>query len=476
MIVETTPPPVRSATHRVTGPVRATGSADEWSDALRDALADPGQPRIVFQPIVDLRRGVIAGYEALARFGTAAAPSPDLWFAAAERAGVAARFEARVLRAALAARERLPPDCFLSVNVMPNLLTTTEVASVWADADLSRLVLEFNETVSAERTPELATTIQALRERGGRIAMDDVGSGYAGLRQIARVHPDLVKLDRELVARADGDQVRRTLTELVNVFARRLDAWVIAEGIERDEELAVLVGLGVPLGQGWYLGRPAQNWQRLDPAVARRIRLLAQRTGRGEGVGSLLEQVRIRVGDGRPPHRGTSASSAWWPDPPAQPHHPGGGVGAGRGAVVVVNRRHQPVALQLPVAPGAAAARRVPASMVARPDEHIVDVARRAMSRAPALRFDPVVVVTELGRPVGLVRIERLMLRLAEMSGGRPRPPEHDRPQPRGKAPEQAVELAATNRATAWAANRATDRVVVERAAARPSHGPAAGA
>ncbi|WP_250292437.1 EAL domain-containing protein, partial [Frankia sp. CiP1_Cm_nod1] len=366
MIVETTSPPVRSATHHTSGPVQATGPADEWSAALRDALADPGQPRIVFQPIVDLQRGIIAGYEALARFGSAAAPSPDLWFAAAERAGVAARFEARVLRAALAARERLPPDCFLSVNVMPNLLTTTEVAAVWADADLSRLVLEFNETVSVERTPGLAATVQALRERGGRIAMDDVGSGYAGLRQIARVHPDLVKLDRELVASADGDQVLRTLTELVNVFASRLDAWVIAEGIERDEELAVLVGLGVPLGQGWYLGRPAQSWQRLDPAISRRIRLLAQRTGRGEGVGSLLEQVRISVGDGRAQRRGTSAPAAWWPGTPAPPHpsggaHPGGG---GSGAVVVVNRHHQPVALQLPVSPGAAAARRVPASMV----------------------------------------------------------------------------------------------------------------
>ncbi|WP_131770956.1 EAL domain-containing protein [Candidatus Protofrankia californiensis] len=429
MIVQTLSVPAPSDTHH------AIDSADEWSDALRNALADPGQPRIVFQPIVDLRRGVIAGYEVLARFGTAPTPSPDLWFAAAERAGIAAHFEARVLRAALAAREQLPPNCFLTVNVMPNLLTTPEVAAVWVDADLSRLVLELNETVSAERTPELAATTQALRERGSFIAMDDVGSGYAGLRQIAKIRPDLVKLDRDLVARADGDQVRRTLTELVNVFASRLDAWVIAEGIERDEELAVLVGLGVPLGQGWYLGRPADTWQRLDPAISRRIRLLAQRTERGEGVGSLLEQVRISFGDDRA-RRGAPQKAACWLDMPSRPRS------GGSGAAIVVNRQHHPVALELPAPLGGAATRRVPASMVARPDEHVVDVARRAMSRAPALRFDPVVVVTEMGRPVGLVRIERLMLRLAEMSGVHPDLRKRNRPNLRkdaDRAADQAV-------------------------------------
>ncbi|WP_322780660.1 EAL domain-containing protein [Frankia sp. Cas4] len=400
---------------------RATDSTGGWSDALRRALADPGQPRVVFQPIVDLRRGVIAGYEALARFGASAAPSPDLWFAAADRAGVAARFEARVLREALAARDRLPPNCFLTVNVMPHLLTTPDVAEVWLNADLSGLVMELNEAVSTEQAPEIIATTQALRARGGFIAMDDVGSGYAGLRQLARIRPELVKLDRDLVARANVDQVRRTLTELVNVFASRLDAWVIAEGVEGDEELAMLVGLGIPFGQGWHLGRPAATWQRLDPAISRRIRLLAQRTARGDGVGSLLERVPVprvpRVPHG-PDQRRTVAAAATRGVPTAatrrldvvsRPRIGAAGAGAGAGSC---NDWRTGTALT----PGVAT------SMYARPDEHVAEVARRAMNRTPDHRFDPVVVVTEMGRPVGLVRVERLLLRLAELAGPYPNP------------------------------------------------------
>jgi EAL domain-containing protein (putative c-di-GMP-specific phosphodiesterase class I) len=389
---------------------------DGWSDALRMALADRSQPHVVFQPIVDLRRGVIAGYETLARFGSTAAPSPDLWFAAADRIGVAAQLEARVLRKAIQARDQLPRTCFLTVNVMPHLLTTPEVAEVWLDADLSGVVLELNETVCTEqRAADLTAATQAVRDRGGCIAMDDVGSGYAGLRQIARIRPELVKLDRDLVAHADADQVRRTLTELVNVFASRLDTQVIAEGIERDEELAMLVRLGIPLGQGWYLGRPADTWQRLDPAISRRIRLLAQRTERGDGVGSLLEQVRIFFGDDHP-RRDAAAAATRRPGVASQSRTPGAG------AAIVVNRRRHPVALELPGPHGGAAARRIPASMLAHPDEPVAEVARRAMSRTACHRLDPVVVVTEMGRPVGLVRVERLILRLAEMAGSYPYP------------------------------------------------------
>ncbi len=382
------------------GHEKATDGTGGWSVALHRALADPGQPRVVFQPIVDLRRGVIAGYEALARFGASAAPSPDLWFAAADRAGVAARFEARVLREALAARDRLPPNCFLAVNVMPHLLTAPEVAAVWLDADLNGLVMELNEAIStAERAPEIVVTAQALRDRGGVIALDDVGSGYAGLRQLALIRPELVKLDRDLVARANVDRVRRTLAELVNVFANRLGAWVIAEGVERDEELAMLVALGIPFGQGWHLGRPAASWQRLDPTISRRIRLLAQRTERGDGVGSLLEQLWTPGEDARP-HRDAPPAATRRPGMAPRPRS--GAIGTGHGTA------------------SGDITRGALAGMCARPDEHVVEVARRAMSRTPSQRFDPVVVVTEMGHPVGLVRVERLLLRLAEMAGPPP--------------------------------------------------------
>jgi len=94
---------------------------------------------LVFQPIVDLRRGVVAGYEALSRFPGPPAAPPDVWFAQAEALGVGAALEARVVRAALAARDRLPDDCFLTVNVSPHLLHSSELlAALSAGAGLSR--------------------------------------------------------------------------------------------------------------------------------------------------------------------------------------------------------------------------------------------------------------------------------------------------------------------------------------------------
>jgi EAL domain-containing protein (putative c-di-GMP-specific phosphodiesterase class I) len=377
--------------------------------ALHGVLTDPDQPTLEFQPVVDLRRGVIAGYEALARFPGNAAVPPDQIFAAADQLGLAPELEARVLRGALAARDRLPPRCFLAVNVLPHLLTTPQVAAVWRDADLSRLVFELNEAVDLDATTGLTATAQEMRNRGAFVAMDDVGSGYAGLRQLARVRPDFVKLDRALVVNVDDDQVKIALTELVGGFASRLNGWVIAEGIERQEELAMLVGLGVPLGQGFLLGRPSPDWQRLDPAVARRIRQLSARSAQATSVVSLMEPVRISLGDAGECRRQEDCHSCQ-----------GAGQAAGEadgGATIIVSNRCRPVAISLTGSvAGEATPKLLPTTLFALPEEPVTEVARRAMTRCRASRFDPVIIVTEMGRPLGLVRMERLMLRLADMS------------------------------------------------------------
>ncbi|CAO5229403.1 EAL domain-containing protein [Frankia sp. AgKG'84/4] len=405
------------------GPSTSVVPADRGYEAdlpdLDRILADPAEPALYFQPIVDLQRGVIAGYEALARFHTHPTHSPDRVFAAADRRGLAAELEARVLTAALAARDRLPDRCFLAVNVLPHLLDSAAVTAVWRDADLRQVVLELNEAVDLDNTVGLTAIASELRNRGAFIAMDDVGSGYAGLRQLARVRPDFVKLDRSLVENVDDDQVKIALTELVGSFASRLNGWVIAEGVERVDELAMLVGLGVPLGQGFLLGRPARSWQQLDPTVARRIRQLSERSNRAASVESLMERVNVSVGD--------SGHCAMSPDCPSCPMRPSAAHGTAAGdpaedqvadrATIIVSNRCRPVALHLAAGPGGGAdPRRVPTTLFARPEEPVTEVARRAMTRARASRFDPVIIVTEMGRPLGLVRMERLMLRLAEMS------------------------------------------------------------
>ncbi len=390
---------------------------------LRRVLADPDEPVLFFQPIVDLQRGVIAGYEALARFHSHPAHPPDLVFAEADRLGLAAQLEARVLAAALEARDRLPDRCFLAVNVLPHLLTTPEVTAVWQRADLRRLVLELNEAVDLDATTGLTTTAGALRNLGAFVAMDDVGSGYAGLRQLARIRPDFVKLDRSLVVNVDDDQVKIALTELVGTFASRLNAWVIAEGVERFDELGMLVALGVPLGQGFLLGRPSRDWQQLDPTVARRIHQFSERSNHAASIESLMEQVTISIGES-----GRCAMSADCPSCPMSAARNRDGLAAGDDsagpdgdraprATIIVSNRCRPVALHLSGGPGGGTEpRRVPTTLFARLEEPVTEVARRAMTRARASRFDPVIIVTEMGRPLGLVRMERLMLRLAEMS------------------------------------------------------------
>ncbi|CAI7980438.1 EAL domain-containing protein [Frankia sp. Hr75.2] len=403
---------------------------------LDGILADPDAPSLVFQPIVDLRRGVTAGYEALARFGPDPRNAPHLVFGEADRRGCAAELEARVLRRALAARDHLPDRCFLAVNVFPHLLSSPEVAAVWRGADLSRIVLELNEAVDIERATGLTATSQELRDHGAFLAMDDVGSGYAGLRQLTHIRPDFVKLDASLVSNIDDDQVKIALTELVGGFASRLNSWVIAEGVERVQELTMLVALGVPLGQGFLLGRPSARWQELDPAVARRIRLLSARSDRSSRIVSLMEPVRISTGDygrcgqvpGCPPCARSPAPSddAGSPSPGGRPeehaeehaedHETLRGDGSGGGTAIIVSNRCRPVAVRLAGGAGGREPQRIPTSLFALPDEPVTEVARRAMTRPAGCRFDPVIIVTEMGRPLGLVRMERLMLRLADLS------------------------------------------------------------
>ena len=107
---------------------------------------------------------------------------------------------------------------------------------------------------------QLHTAIAPLRERGVRLAVDDMGAGYSGLRQITTVQPSYLKLDRSLVSGIDRDGDRAALVKALVGYAEHVGSLLVAEGIEHAEELAALIELGVPLAQGFYLGRPAAPW------------------------------------------------------------------------------------------------------------------------------------------------------------------------------------------------------------------------
>ncbi|RBY96306.1 EAL domain-containing protein [Blastococcus sp. TF02-8] len=345
----------------------------------RPLLAGPDDLSLVFQPIVDLAAAAVAGYEALARFPGAA--GPDVWFAAAAEAGIAPELEALAIHKALAAVDGLPPNTFLTVNVSPHLLGTVPVQRALASRDdLHRVVVELTEHTPVDDQTYLRRQTEALRERGALIALDDTGSGYSGLQQMASVRPQMVKLDRSLVADVDTDPVRMALAEMVGEFAGKIDAWLLAEGIETPAELAAFSRLGVPLAQGWLLGRPAPEFLPLAPEVEQLVRTQVARARLTDSVASLLRPVRQCV-------LGEEA-----PDVPP---------------VVLVGPHGEPAALLLSD-PRTLEVYQAPVSLRVHPSTDICDALQRALTRPPAQRFDPVVCTDPTGHVLGLLRLEDL--------------------------------------------------------------------
>jgi diguanylate cyclase (GGDEF)-like protein len=221
----------------------------------------------VFQPIIELTTGRIAGYEALTRFlATEPVRPPDQWFAQARRCGLGPALEARAIAVALSVRGRAD-HTFLSVNVSPAGLMSREVREVLPD-DLRDIVIELTEDDIFSSDPALEATLADLRRRGGRIAVDDAGAGYAGLQQVVRLKPDILKLDRSLISGIHEDASKIALLEAMARFAATTGAAVCAEGIEEVAELRQLARFDVTYGQGYALGRPGPPWPGSDAAVA----------------------------------------------------------------------------------------------------------------------------------------------------------------------------------------------------------------
>jgi EAL domain-containing protein (putative c-di-GMP-specific phosphodiesterase class I) len=209
--------------------------------------------------MITLATGAVRGYEALSRFGRLPGASPQDWFAAAHRAGLGAPLESRAIAAALRLGASRPAGTLLSLNVSPNVVGTAEFQAVLPD-DLTGLQFEVTEDQLADDGGAVLAALETLRERGGTIAVDDVGAGYAGFRRLMAITPDVVKLDRELVSGAATGHRQRALIEAIVHFAHRTGGQVCAEGLETDEDVAVVASLGVAVGQGFVLGRPAADF------------------------------------------------------------------------------------------------------------------------------------------------------------------------------------------------------------------------
>jgi len=246
-------------------PTPGSASLAARRERIQDLIASPEAVSIVLQPIVRISDLRIHGFEALSRFHAQPQLGPDKWIAEATRLGLGIDLEVDCARRAWDRQPEIPEPAYLSVNASPDTIMSDLFAEQFADQGLDNVILEVTEHERVRNYPRLAARLASLRGRGARIAIDDTGAGHASLNHLIELKPDFIKLDRELVMGLDQDPGKHALVRNMLRLADDLGAELVAEGIETEGELASLRELGVPLGQGYHLGRPAAE---IDEHVA----------------------------------------------------------------------------------------------------------------------------------------------------------------------------------------------------------------
>lgn len=226
---------------------------EKLQDRLDAVLAQPDALSAVFQPIVHLASGTTIAYEGLIRFPASSELTPTQWFSVARRLGRGIELEHAALSTILNAAGGIPNDCPLAANLSPSAALEPTIQDVLTAQDRA-LVVEITEH---EPFPDdLGPGLRHLRDRGIRVAVDDAGAGYASFAQLLRLHPDMIKIDGELIAGIDHDPVKRALATALNSLASELHAKLVAEAVETPGQLQTLIRLGIEYGQGFHLGLP----------------------------------------------------------------------------------------------------------------------------------------------------------------------------------------------------------------------------
>ncbi len=338
----------------------------------------------MYQPIVDLARRSVVGYEALTRFQPpdGRRVDPSTIFAAAHELGLGADLDAVCMQAALAHRPDLPGNCFLTVNVDPISLGTAPVTRVFGNqGDLSGVVIEITEH-QPWNWAELKGPINRLRAQGAMFAVDDAGAGYAGLHQILLLRPSILKLDKALIEDLDRDEAKVALVEMLGLFANRVDAWILAEGVERREEAQRLIDLEVPLAQGFFFSRPAPPWAGVDPDAAL---ALAEAAANGSAtLHALLDPVAAVT-------KGQNTATAW--------------LSNDEPWAAVVDERRRPLGL---LNTESALSGELVTTLVVNVGSSPLEVGQR-LTTAIGEPAAPVIVVDNAGRYLGLVTLRRLI-------------------------------------------------------------------
>lgn len=219
----------------------------------------------LYQPVVDVQQGTVLGYEALTRGPEGDLQDPASLFKLAYDADMLWKLERTCRELAMERAVNLPEGALLFLNTDPDSMFDPQLRrSKTLQSLASRVVLEITERAAISDYALFRRSLEVIRDLGIRVAIDDVGSAYSGLRLIAEIRPDFVKLDMAITGNVAESVVQQDVVRTVARIAESLNAPLIIEGIEQSEQLDALLELGIRYAQGFYFGLPGPGFGTVD--------------------------------------------------------------------------------------------------------------------------------------------------------------------------------------------------------------------
>lgn len=258
-------------------------TGDEFMEILQE-----GNIKTVFQPIISLKDGSILGYEALSRGpeGTMF-ENPSSFFEFARIFGKLWELEflCRIKALENASKETIGYNIFL--NVDPDIINDDKFKKGFTKEFLKQfninpenIIFEITEKNSVTDLNSFKKVIGNYKEQGYKIAIDDTGSGYSGLKLITDIHPQFIKLDMNLIRDIDKDGLKHALIKTFYDFCLVTDIKLIAEGIETENELNALIDIGIHYGQGYFIQKPSKDIKEISSDVIKVIKKCNKKKGR----------------------------------------------------------------------------------------------------------------------------------------------------------------------------------------------------
>ncbi|MGF7056564.1 EAL domain-containing protein [Brassicibacter mesophilus] len=236
----------------------------------------------LFQPIVSLKNGEVLGYEALSR-----GPKNSFFYNPLELFNTAKQYnllwdlECVCRQKALENASNNLNDKKLFINIDPDIIQDKNFKQGFTKELLKKyninpndVIFEITENTSIKDLKSLRNILDNYTEQGYNIALDDTGSGYSGLLILAETRPNYIKMDMELIRDIDKNKFKKDLLATFREFAQNTRVHIIAEGIETEDELKTLIGLGIEYGQGYLLQRPNEKIKDIDRDIVEMIKSL----------------------------------------------------------------------------------------------------------------------------------------------------------------------------------------------------------